>query len=261
MLTSAQASIDTAVGRQSLDVLHIIDSADFQTSGASWKTSLVHDPSASDGVAATGIYGHLSKEVQIMKSGSYVLAVRLEGNASQAKLSVDTVQSFSFEVSGGWNYYCAGPIYLQAGRYQISISVPHGVQFDNLLLYTSSKRVDPSSYLARYGGNVSITYQSSKPTEYVVTMPEVQGWLIFLESYDQFWVAESKAQRASPFPVFSFANSFEFSGDVSRVHVVFEPEYYQSIGTAITVVGLLLCIAVVAPDLRRTLASRRKPLR
>jgi hypothetical protein len=205
----------------------------------------------------------------IIKSGSYMAALRLGSGPNYGVLNLrigDYLQSLDcYSSEEEFQWYEVGPLNLEQGLVNISLTAQGNILFDQMLLASSTESEEtnfPQYLFSSNSVSPTISYTTENPTSYRVHIKTEQPFfLVFSESYHPLWTAKlDNGQEIQSANAYYFVNSFYINrtGEFD-VQVYFEGQAYADLGLRLSLSGLII-IAVILLMPRRVIAWARKRL-
>lgn len=202
----------------------------------------------------------------IPKTGKYMLALRLARGPGYGTLNLRVANnSLLFNCSGveeNFQWYEAGPIFLEKGEQKFTIAAYGKILFDQIILYSLKEDESIVSVQNIFDSNVDspiIHYEKLNPTCYKLHVKtEKPFFLVFSETYHPLWKARlENGQEISSTIAFSFVNSFYVNktGEFN-IDVYFAGQWYADVGLKISLASLIfIVVAVLTP---RNISKRIK---
>jgi hypothetical protein len=191
----------------------------------------------------------------VLKEGNYMVALRLLSGPDYGTLHLQMGNySLSFDCYSSeekFQWYEAGPFWLERGEQNISVSAYGKVIFDQMILYSLKEDENSSAlhnlFCSEFHSPM-IDYEMINPTAYNVHIKSEQPFfLVFSEAYNPLWKAKFEdGQEVNSIMAYSIVNSFYINrtGEFS-VRVYFEGQNYADIGLKISVSFLTGTVAII----------------
>jgi len=191
----------------------------------------------------------------IPRQGRYTMALRLGSGPDYGTLNLKIGNySLQFNCSGDqekFQWYENGPLQLERGKQNISISAQGKILFDQMIFCSLKETEDTSVLQNLFCSNYyspTIQYERINPTAYKVHIKtEKPFFLLFSETYNQFWKARfDDGLEIQPVIAYSMINSFHINrtGEFD-VTIYFEGQKYADIGLKISLSGLIVVAMIV----------------
>jgi hypothetical protein len=206
----------------------------------------------------------------IPKSGNYLLAVKVATGYGYGSLTIkiddqDFIIDLSSQEQGPiFTYKYIGPINLTMGYHQISTSGVDTRQIESMLLHslnTGENFIDADNLLASPRDNISVTYEKTNPTKYVLHVNASKPFfLVFSESYHKDWIAYIDGQRVPNeyhFMANGYANAWYINKTgIYTITLEFWPQRLFYIGSAISITTFILCVLYISKSKIKAIYKR-----
>jgi hypothetical protein len=213
----------------------------------------------------------------VPKQGRYNVALRLASGPDYGTLTMEIGNySLLFNCSNAqenFQWYEAGPLQLDRGELNISLSARGKILFDRVVFYSLKEDEDNCVLQNLFGSNIYsplVKYEEINPTAYKLHIKTEQPFfLLFSETYNPFWKAQFEdGKEVQSVNAYSIINSFyiDRTGEFD-VMVYFAGQKYANIGLGISVSTLtFILILLLIPKslvdrLTKWLGILRKNLR
>jgi hypothetical protein len=191
------------------------------------------------------------RNIEVIRSGEYMMAVRLDGSAG---VSIDgDVASVS---SSGLGFEYTGPVYLDKGSHTIEVSAQGGqTDLDVVWLYSAENGAEGVEDIFKTDGVTAevVEYEKVNPTKYKVRVSASAPFMLALgEVYNGLWAADVNGREYPSIPLNSIANGFwiEDEGEL-EITIEFKPQRWFYSGAIISLIGLIGILAFVMWRWRR----------
>lgn len=206
-------------------------------------------------------------EIYIPQSGNYSVALRVATGQDYGRLIMtirgkqSVISSNSINAEPILAYRYISPIYLDKGNYEVSITSNETVEIDSIFIYSfkageQNQKID--DLFASEDNKVNLTYTKIDPTKYVVHVNASNPFsLVFSESYHKDWIAYINGQQIPNeyhFLVNGYANGWCINKTGTyTITLEFWPQNLFYVGSAISIVTLILCTLYVSKDKIKTI--------
>jgi hypothetical protein len=205
----------------------------------------------------------------ILKQGRYMVALRLATGPEYGTLNLRIANnSLSFNsnnTESGFKWFEAGPLHLERGDQNFSVSANGRMIFDQMILYSLTDTENGSALQNLFNRTLqmpAITYTKLNQATYSVHVKtESPFFLTFSEAYHPLWKARlDDGDEISPSPAYSVVNSFYVNktGEFD-ITVFFEGQKYVGIGLRISLLSLIIIVTTILMP-RRMINTVRKRL-
>ncbi|RLE57254.1 MAG: hypothetical protein DRJ40_02775 [Thermoprotei archaeon] len=228
------------------------------------KARTVKDVDASNGeVLYLESGGYAWQRFEIVRSGYYVVAVRLSGSA---RIVID---NNSFTVSSSGLGFCyLGPIYLEKGEHTIRVeALVKPLYLDVVWIYSvkspNSRVTVEDLFKVEEEPAKVIRYERIDPTLWRVEVVARKPFmLVFAEAYDSLWEARvykggKLVEKVRSIPVYGVINGFWINATGNLTIVIrYVPQDWFEFGLKISVTTFALCVFYLVWDWRRGRGDR-----
>jgi hypothetical protein len=208
------------------------------------------------GVARIADGSRVWRDIEVIRSGEYMMAVKIDGSAG---VSIDgDVASVS---SSGLGFEYVGPIYLDKGGHSIEVSPQGGeVDLDVVWLYSVENGAGDVEDIFKADGVTAevVEYEKVNPTKYKVRVSASEPFMLaFGEGYDPMWVASVNGMEYESMIVNTMTNGFwiEDEGEL-EITIEFKKQGWFYNGAIISLIGLIGAIAFLVWNWRRQRKTR-----
>jgi hypothetical protein len=214
-------------------------------------------------------FSSISTHHFILKQGRYMAALRLATGPECGTLCLRIANnSLSFNTNDtdvGFHWYEAGPLHLEKGDQNFSVSANGKIVFDQMILYSltdSENNCTLQDLFSHAAQMPTITYTKLNQVAYNVHVKtESPFFLTFSETHHPLWKARlDDGQEISPSLAYSVVNSFYVNrtGEFD-VTVYFEGQTYVDIGLRISLLSVIIVVTIIFMP-RRVIEIARKRL-
>jgi hypothetical protein len=177
------------------------------------------------------------------------------------KLSIDVdgnLHYLSLKASSGFEWIQAETVYLSSGWHNFSILAPVGSNFyiDALTVRTPNNTNNTISDLSQ-----RFSYKAEKPTEYVIELNVTNPFfLVFGESYDDFWIARHNNDLIHPFVGYSYSNAYRISENGQLVIILnFEKQKLRDLGYVLSTASVVfICGYLILPIIKKHTRQQKR---
>lgn len=238
----------------SSNVLYILEAEDvFDIARNGWRITATRGSHASFGLCLESYTESgfdlfsTTTSFRIIRNDTYVLSVRLASNIENTvQVSIDG-HHFDIDLDSGEQFkrYEIGPLDLNIGYHNISLTTDGAVYFDNIFIYNSKKKCTAHEFLNNLSTEKSFANSSrTNPVLYEVDLSDNTKILVFLETTDTLWQAYG-ATFGPHIVAYSYANGFLVYRTEQNRRVVLEytPYRYEMIGVLLSSITAVFSIS------------------